>query len=133
MATLTEIRNKANAVLTNFWQLLEQKQDAYFAKHGKYFQLLLTNEVIDGVDTTFQVRHPSDEKNLIDVDFDFALPIPFSISVDEWIGKATLDNESGAGYSVTARIKLLDDRVFERTRKNNGEDTNWFEVNLTIP
>lgn len=45
MATLQQIRDKADVVLANFWQALTIKQDAYFAKHGKYFQLLVTNSV----------------------------------------------------------------------------------------
>jgi hypothetical protein len=120
MATLTQIRNKANTRLTDFWQLLQTKQDVYFIKHGKFFQLLVTSDVVDGVDTTFVVQHPSDEKNLTDVDFTYASPIPFSISIDEWVGDTI-------GYSVTATFTLLDGTKYQRTRDSFNNDTNWYE------
>jgi hypothetical protein len=77
--------------------------------------------VVDGVDTVFEVRHPSDEKHLADVQFNFNFPVPFSISVNEWVGDTV-------GYNATATVKLLDGRIFSRTRNNLGEDTNWEEV-----
>lgn len=122
MATLTQIRNKANSVLTTFWSALQPKQTNYFNKHGKYFQLLITNPVVDGVDTTFEVRKPNDEKHVLDVDFTFDSPIPFQISVDEWLGP------NGVGYSATATVELLDGRKFRRSRNSDNEDTSWYEV-----
>ena len=77
MATLTQIRDKADAKLVEFWTALVPKQEAYKAKHGKYFQLLVTNTVVDGVDTTFEVRKPNDELHVVDVDFTFSSQIPF--------------------------------------------------------
>jgi hypothetical protein len=120
--TLTQLRNKANAVLTDFWLLLKQKQEAYHAKHGKYFQLLITDRVVDGVDTVFEVRKPNDELHAVDVDFEFNSPVPFSISVDEWVGQA------GVGYSATATVELPDGRKFTRTRHSDNTDTDWYEV-----
>lgn len=119
--TLTQLRNKANAVLANFWAELQTKQNAYFAKHGKYFQLLITDDVVDGVDTTFIVRKPNDELHAIDVDFTFNSPVPFSISVDEWVGETR-------GYSATATVQLPDGRKFRRTRDINNVDSGWSEV-----
>ena len=120
--TLNQLRNKANAKLTEFWQLLSARQDAYHAKHGKYFQLLITDRVVDGADTTFVVRKPNDEKHAVDVDFEFNSPVPFQISVDEWVGKGE------TGYSATATIELPDGRKFTRTRHSDNTDTNWNEV-----
>lgn len=119
--TLTQLRNKANAVLANFWAELQTKQNAYFAKHGKYFQLLITDDVVDGVDTTFIVRKPNDELHAIDVDFTFNSPVPFSISVDEWVGETR-------GYSATATVQLPDGRKFRRSRDINNVDSGWYEV-----
>ncbi len=119
--TLTQLRNKADAVLADFWVELQAKQQAYFAKHGKYFQLLITDDVVDGVDTTFMVRKPNDELHAIDVDFTFNSPVPFSISVDEWVGETR-------GYSATATVQLPDGRKFRRSRDINNVDSGWNEV-----
>lgn len=119
--TLTQLRNKADAVLADFWSVLTTKQDAYFAKHGKYFQLLVTDNVIDGVDTIFVLRQPNDELHQLDVDFTFNSPIPFSISVDEWVGDTR-------GYSATATVQLPDGRKFRRSRDINNVDTGWEQV-----
>lgn len=117
--TLAELKTKANAVLTNFWQELQVRQDAYFAKHGKYFQLLITDPVVDGVDTTWVLKHPSDERHSLDVNFSFNSPVPFSISVDEW------GRHNERGYSATATIELPNGDRYQRTRQHTGEDTNW--------
>ena len=120
--TLNQLKTKANTKLGEFWTSLVIKQDAYFAKHGKYFQLLVTSPVVDGADTTFVVTKPNDEKHPIDVDFTFNSPIPFSISVDEWVRLGE------AGYSATATVELPDGRRFTRTRHSDNTDTNWYEV-----
>lgn len=120
--TLAQLKTKANAKLTDFWSALVTKQDAYFAKHGNYFQLLVTNPVVDGTDTTFEVIHPNDEKNLVDVDFTFNSPIPFQIQVDEW----SLGDK--AGYIAVVLVELLDGRKFERSRTNQNVDSGWYEV-----
>jgi len=116
--TLNQLKTKANTKLGEFWTLLAEKQNAYHAKHGKYFQLLITDNVVDGVDTLWELRTPNDELHAIDVDFNFNSPIPFSISVDEWVGE-------GQGYSATATVELPDGRVFRRTRHNDSTDTDW--------
>jgi len=120
--TLNQLKTKANAKLTDFWQALQVRQGAYFAKHGKYFQLLITDPVVDGVDTSWQLRTPSDEKHALDVGFEFNSPIPFSISVDEWVGK------DAQGYSATATVELPDGRKFSRTRDSEQNDTDWIEI-----
>lgn len=120
--TLKQLREKADAKLSEFWILLQTKQDAYFAKNGKYFQLLVTDPVVDGVDTIWELRTPSDEKRAIDVDFQFNSPIPFQIQVDEWVGEG-----NDIGYKATATVELLDGRIFKRSRDSNQIDTGWFE------
>lgn len=119
--TPQELQTKANNVLTQFWALLQTKQDAYFAKTGKYFQLLVTDSVVDGEDTTWELRTPSDERFPTDVDFTFNSPVPFSISVDEWIGDM-------AGYSAAAIVELPDGRRFSRSLDSEQNDTNWIEI-----
>ena len=67
MATLTQLRDKANTVLTKFWQWLVTAQDAYYAKHGKYFQLIVSpdNTVVDAEDSTFVKKFNPNEANSI--------------------------------------------------------------------
>ena len=108
--TLQQLQTKANTKLQEFWDALIVKQEAYFLKHNKFFQLLVTDPVVDGVDTTWVLRTPSDEQHALDVDFSFNSPIPFSISVDEFVGDET-------GFSATAIVELPDARRFTRTRR----------------
>lgn len=126
MATLAQIRTKAKAEakLADFWALLQQKQNAYYAKNGKYFQLLVTpsNTVIDGVESDFSNQAPSDEKFVIDREFSFEEKIPFQIEVHEWTGK------DGSGYKAFVYVQLLDGRIFSRNRDSNQIDSGWFEV-----
>ena len=122
MATLQQIRDKADAKLAEFWPILVLKQDAYFAKYGKYFQLRITSKVIDGIDTIFEVKTPSDEKYPQDADLTFSSPIPFQIQVDEWV------NNNGSGYSGTVHVELLNGDVYTRTRNNLKVDTGWNKV-----
>ena len=107
--TLNQLKTKANAKLVDFCDALQPKQEKYVLKHDKCFQLLATNPVVDGVDTTWEIRKPNDELHAIDVDFEFNSPVPFKISVDEWVGKTV-------GFSITATIELPDGRKFTRSR-----------------
>lgn len=107
--TLAELRDKANAKLTVFWDALIIKQEAYFLKHGKFFQLLVTDPVVDGADTTWEIRKPNDERHELDVNFEFNSPVPFQISVDEWVGKES-------GFSVTVVVELPSGEKYTRTR-----------------
>jgi hypothetical protein len=107
--TLTQLKNKANIKLSEFWDALIIKQEAYFLKHNKFFQLLITDPVIDGVDTTWVLEHPYDEPHAIDVDFEFNSPVPFQISIDEWVG-------NDKGFTATAVIELPNGNRYTRSR-----------------
>lgn len=122
--TLLELKQKADPILANFWVALKTKQDAYFAKHGKYFQLLVspTAEVLDGVDSDFVVRKPSDEVHVVDVDFAWESKIPFQIEVHEWVGA---DNDSG--YTALVKVKVGVDE-YRRSRNSNNVDSGWYKV-----
>lgn len=110
--TLAELRDKADAKLATFWTLLVSKQNAYYANHGKFFQLLVTpsNTVIDGVDTDFTDNAPSDEPHVIDRDFAFAEKIPFNIRVDEWVA------QDRQGFRATVVVELLSGERYTRNR-----------------
>lgn len=119
--TLAELRYKADTVLAQFWTALKTRQDAYYAKHGKYFQLLMspTTAVVDGVYTDYVVRHPSDVKYVDDVSFSFTSKVPFQLYVDEWVGPR------GNGYSATVWVKLLNGDIYIRSRDSNNVDSGW--------
>ena len=121
--TLAELRDKADAKLATFWSALVTKEEAYFAKHGKYFQLLVTPEtnVVDGEDSDFTVRHPSDEPYQLDVDFAWASQIPFNIQVHEWVG-------ADKGFTAIAQVELPNGRKFKRSRNSKNEDSGWNEI-----
>ena len=122
--TLQQLKTKADTKLGEFWTALLAKQEAYHVKHGKYFQLLATSPVVDGADTTWVLKRPSDEKHPIDVDFTFNSPIPFQIRVDEMFGRRT-------SFTATATVELPDGRKFTRSRSYTGGvivTTSWEEV-----
>jgi hypothetical protein len=122
--TLLELKQKADPILADFWVALKAKQEAYFVKHGKYFQLLVspTTEVIDGIDSAFIVRKPSDEKFLVDVDFAWATKIPFQIEVHEWVGAG-----DDKGYMAIVTVKVGED-IYQRTRNSNAVDSGWYKL-----
>jgi hypothetical protein len=124
--TLTQIRDKANARLATLWPYLQAKQDAYFAKHGKYFSLHATQKSVDGADVTATVIHPHDELYPADVEVTFDSPLPFQLRVDEYVGP------NGAGYSASVWIELLNGDIYYRTRTSTNEDSNWQQWIITI-
>ena len=119
---LQQLKTKANTKLSIFWSALTSKQDAYFTKHGKFFQKLITNPVVDGVDSDYIAIEPPDEKHSADADFSFSSKIPFQISIDEW------DRGENAGYSVTVNVELLNGDIYTRTRNNLNVDSGWSKV-----
>lgn len=126
MATLTQIRDKANAKLAELWPVIQAKQDAYFAKHGKYFSLLATQEVTDGAGTTITAIYPHDEQHQADVQLTFDSPVPFQIRIDEWV------RPNSAGYVATVWVKLLNGTIYTRSRDINDNDTGWSVFKPTI-
>ncbi len=121
--TLAKLRDKADTKLAQLWAVLVTKEEAYYAKHGKYFQLLVTPEtsVVDGVDSDFTARHPSDEPHQVDVYFAWATKIPFNIQVHEWVGE-------DKGFTAIAQVELPNGRKFQRSRNSKNEDSGWNEV-----
>lgn len=125
--TLAELRAKADPILTKFCVALKAKQDSYYAKHGKYFQLLIspTSDVVDGVDSTFTVRKPGDEKYVVDVDFAWATKIPFQIEVHEWVGP------QDKGYQAVVTVVVGAD-TYKRSRTSTNVDSGWYKVTQDI-
>jgi hypothetical protein len=123
MPTLEEVRNKANTKLADFWTKLQARQDAFYAKHGRYFQLLAGSELTEsGADTTFTVRLPSDETKVVDIDTSWSETVPFQIEVHVWDGATP-------GYKAYVYI-LYNGERYGRDRDNLGTDTGWYKVRL---
>lgn len=113
--TLAELQQKANTKLAAFWTLLKTKQENYLIKHDNYFQLLISPQtpVIDGADTPFTLRIPSDiAVHTVDIDFPWTDLIPFQIVVNVWGGQ-----ENNRGFEATVTAQLPDGRIFSRSRK----------------
>lgn len=126
MATLTQIRDKADTKLAQFWLALQSKQDSYFAKHGTYFGFNWTPSlaVIDGVDTQIgEINRPSRKHVAVDVQFPTTDQVPYQIQV------MRSDGPAGHGYKATVKVQLNDGRIFTRTRDSDQVDSGWVEYN----
>lgn len=127
MATLQQVRDKANAKLATFWSALQTREDAYFVKHGKYFQLIVGSALtVDGEDTPFSVVLPSDEPYVVDIDTSWSDTVPFKIQVHEWVG-------NDRGYTAYVSVLHGTDE-YQRRRDSQNNDSNWFLIdkNVTI-
>lgn len=108
--TLLELRTKADSVLNTIWTALANRQEQYRTKNNKYFQLLASAVVVDGVDTVLEISHPSDEAYLSDVQFSFGSPVPFQIRVDEF------GDDGALGFSARAIIELPNGNRYYKQR-----------------
>jgi len=109
--TLAALKTKANTKLQEFWVVLSAKQEQYFIRYQDYFQLLVTEPVVDGADTVFTLTLPSDQQpRSKDYTFDFNSPIPFQIEVN------CFGNDVEKGYEVVVVVELPDGRKFTRSR-----------------
>lgn len=128
--TLAELQTKANTVLADFWSALKTREDAYFVKHGRYFQLLASPAIVvsDGTDSTFTTSLPAYEVDSADIAFTYSSPVPFRIAVHQWVDP----KNNRVGYTGMVFVKLLDGRVFWRKRNNFNEDTGWSELESDI-
>lgn len=145
--TLAELRDKADARLATFWTALVTKEQAYFAKHGRYFGFNWSPslEVVDGVDTDFVLNPPSRFFVAEDVVFP-ATQVPFQIQVTRHEGPQIMDTQDGVvtnpqggespnmidphkghGFTATVRVKLPNGDVYTRSKGYGryGTDQAW--------
>lgn len=121
MATLKQVRDKADAKLVQFWQTLSQKQDAYFSKNGEFFQLLVSGgKDVENKEYPFTVRAASDEKYILDIDATWADSVPFEIEVHNW------DGSNGKGYKAIISVEYRG-KIYQRWRDSNNTDSGWYE------
>lgn len=148
MATLIEIRDKANAKLATLWPVIQAKQDAYFTKHGQYFGLRWSPAapVVDGVDTDLIIEKPSRGNVLADIDFTIE-SVPFQISIERLNQSRPNDTAlkisdepkpapvygaTGETYRAWVRIQLPNGDVYMRSRMQDNTDSGWFKDNPLI-
>lgn len=127
MATLKQIRDKANAQLALFWSELTTRQDAYYAKHGTYFGFNWTPALAieDGIDTDLgEIQRPSRKHHAVDVSFPVNTKLPFQIQVIRHVGPL------GHGYTATVKVQLVDGRVYARDKGYgpHSETRQWYQI-----
>jgi len=88
----------------NFQQILT-KQEAYKAKHGKYFQVLKGG------------KKPKDEKKVVDM-----IDIPLDIKIHEHVGP------QGVGFTVVERKTENGKDYVKQTGYGTGRTRDWEEV-----
>lgn len=127
MATLQQVRDKANTKLADIWGKLQTRQDAYFAKYGKYFQLLVTGgrDVENGEEYPFTAIPALDEAHVLDIDTSWSELVPFEIEVHEWVGSG-----SDRGYKGIVTV-THNGTIYRRERDSNSVDTGWYVYDPT--
>lgn len=126
MATLAQIRNKVDTFLADLWtNKIVPKQQAYFALHGRYAQILVSPQVRVADDATapFTKRPPSDENFAADFDFTIATPIPAQLEIH------THARGSEHGFTAHVWVEVLG-KVYHRAKNYQfgGADVAWREV-----
>lgn len=118
---LQQLIDKSNTSLNLFEKELAVAQDEYFAKHGKYFQLLVSPEtkVVDGTDSDFVKRNPPHESKPQDTAITFSQKMPFNIEVHEWVGP------KDKGYITIASFMTTEGLIYQRVKDTDKNDTGW--------
>lgn len=125
MATLAQIRTKVDNFLTDLWvNKIIPKEEAYFALHGRYAQVLISpeNVLADDVEGAFIKRLPSDEQFPADFEFTIATPIPASIEIH------THDRGDEHGFTAHVWIQVLG-KTYHRSKNFSfgSQDQAWHE------
>jgi hypothetical protein len=113
--------------LIDFWKALQAHEDAYFDKHGHYFQLLTSPElkVIDGIDGDFVVRLPDHVKDATDTLKSYTSKVPFQVRVD------TFDGQGGKGYKANIEA-TINGKIYRRERYSDNLDSGWYSFTPSI-
>lgn len=123
MATLNQIKTKVDAFLADLWtNRIVPKQEAYFAKHGRYFGLRVTSASVptDDVDVVAEKNIDPNEPHPEDYDFTIPSPLPCVLSVHQ---------HGAAGFTATVVVKVLD-KMYSRQKSYGSinNDRAWHEV-----
>ncbi len=125
MPTLQDTQAKIDSVVTSIFPELESQQASYFAKHNKYFQILISpqTKVTDGVDTAFTLRKPLDEKSPTDVSLNWPTDVPCQVEVHENFG-----GKGEAGFTMVLTVTVDGKEYRKKVGNKGGETVDWFEV-----
>lgn len=126
MATLSQIRTKVDDFLADLWvNTIVPKEEAYFALHGRYAQILVspTTPVADDATATFTRRPPTDEQFEADFTFEIASPIPAQIEIH------THDKGEQHGFTAHVWVEVLGKKYHRSKNYQFGSsDVAWHEV-----
>lgn len=126
MATLAQIRTKVDYFLADLWvNEIVPKEEAYFAKHGRYAQILVspTTPVADDATATFVKRPPTDEQFESDFTFQIVSPVPAQIEIH------THNNGGQHGFTAHVWVEVLGKRYHKSKNYKFGDaDMAWHEV-----
>lgn len=129
MATLAQIRDKVDTFLADLWvNKIVPKQEAYFAQHGRYAQVLIspTTPLEDGAEGTFELRPAHYEQFIADFTFTIDVPIPMQIEIHQ--------HQRGNEFGFTAFAWVVVNGKTYRRAKNyqfGHDDEPWREMPIT--
>ena len=119
MATLAQIRDKADTKLVTIWAVILEKQLAYFAKNGRYFGLRITSASIPADDIEENATKNIDPNEPNPGDYSFTVPstLPFQLEVHQ---------HGTAGFTATIRVMVLGNEYVRRKSHGTIDNThNW--------
>ena len=126
MATLNQIRTKVDTFLADLWvSTIVPKEEEYFAKHGRYAQILIspTSVVQDNSTGIFIKRPPSDEQFVADFTLEIASPIPAQIEIH------THDEGTKHGFTAHVWVVVLGKKYHRaKNYKFGANDIAWHEI-----
>ncbi len=127
MATPAQIRDAVDAKLATLWQAVQNKEDAYFQAHGRYWQGRRTHTVTpaDGVETLPNIGTgtPTDQPD----PWPLALrnsPLPMALQIDVY------ESPQGHGYAATVTVRIAG-QDYQRTAQVGPEtwrEKPWHQV-----
>jgi hypothetical protein len=124
MATVEQIQASVDNFLDNIWPDLVSAQDAYFALHGTYIQLLPTPETLpaEGATVDFTIRLDPLEQWGDDFSFTVSTKIPCQIAMSNF------GNNTQHGFTVYLAFSK-DEIIYKRqkTYSFGDVDTAWYQ------
>ena len=130
MAQTQTPQEKADAALVKFWPFVIEKQDAYLAAHGKYYQGIITPTTVPplGADRPVdKTKKPHDQnENWNDV-FGVMIPdtLPCSVEIHAY--------QSLAGHSFTLYGWITDTQGTWIRAQGQGPESTTFAWTLRAP
>ncbi len=120
-------RARSDAMLNGLWNSIQARENAYFNKHGRYFQGLLTPRTVRNTDGAPDLtRRPTDQaESWADAGFVLPASVPASIEIHVY------DGPLGKGYTAILHYKV-GGKEFTKARSMGPESARrthgWKEV-----